>query len=150
MSFPELTLKYFLKVPFSTAKGKFMTMTVLFFISLHPTFPGVIKGVFVDVEEQRSNLCWTVFDKSNNFHPSSQLQIGELKMILHGTISKDDLQRNTALQCWNNVVTIRNNVATMLQRCVAIKIFVANCFVWHHLSTNEFFKRRTSTRNEAF
>ena len=59
-----------------------------------------------------------MFDKSNNFHPSSQLQIGELKMILHGTISKDDFQRKTALQCWNNVVTIRNNVATMLQRCV--------------------------------
>ena len=39
-------------------------------------------------------------------------------MILHGTISKDDFQRNTALQCWNNV---RNNVATMLQRCVALK-----------------------------
>ena len=31
---------------------------------------------------------------------------------------------NTALQCWNNVVTIRNNVATMLQRSVALEIVV--------------------------
>ena len=38
-------------------------------------------------------------------------------------------ENNTALQCWNNVVTIRNNVATMLQRCVALKIVVANRLV---------------------
>ena len=65
-------------------------MTVLFFISLYPNFLWVIKGVFVNVEEQRSNLCWTVFDKSNNFHPSSQLQIRDLKMILQGTIRNYD------------------------------------------------------------
>ena len=41
--------------------------------------------------------------------------------MLHKTISNDDFQRNTALQCWNNVATIRNNVATMLQCCVALK-----------------------------
>ena len=40
--------------------------------------------------------------------------------------SNDDFGRNTALQCWNNVVTIRNNIATTLQRCVALKIVVAN------------------------
>ena len=43
-------------------------------------------------------------------------------MILHGTIRNDDFWRNTTLQCWNNVETIRNNVAIMLQRCVALKI----------------------------
>ena len=46
--------------------------------------------------------------------------------MLHETIRNEDFWRNTALQCWNNVVTIRNNVATMLQRCVALKIVVAN------------------------
>ena len=45
---------------------------------------------------------------------------------LHGTIRNDYFHGNTALQCWNNVVTIRNNVATMLQRCVALKIVIAN------------------------
>ena len=50
----------------------------------------------------------------------------ELKMMLHGTIRNDDFERNISLQCWNDVVTIRNNVATMLQRCVALKIVVAN------------------------
>ena len=49
-----------------------------------------------------------------------------LKVMLHGSIRNDDFYRNTALQCWNNVVTIRNNVATMLQRCAALKIVVAN------------------------
>ena len=34
------------------------------------------------------------------------------ELMLHGTIGNDDFSRNTALQCWNNVVTIRNNVAT--------------------------------------
>ena len=52
-----------------------------------------------------------------------------IEMMLHGTIRNDDFQRNTALQCWNNVATIRNYVATMLERCVAsvaLKIVVAN------------------------
>ena len=53
--------------------------------------------------------------------------------MLRGTIRKDDFQRNTALQCWNNVATIRNNVATMLQRCVVLKIVVTNRLVQHHL-----------------
>ena len=52
-----------------------------------------------------------------------------LKVMLHGAISKDDFQRNTALQYWNNVATTRNNVATMMQCCVALKIVVANCLV---------------------
>ena len=46
--------------------------------------------------------------------------------MLHETICNDDFQRNTALQCWNYVATIRNNVAAMLQCCVALKIVVAN------------------------
>ena len=33
---------------------------------------------------------------------------------------------NTALQWWINVAAMRNNVATMLQRCIALKIVVAN------------------------
>ena len=36
---------------------------------------------------------------------------------------------NTALQCWNNAAAIRNNVVTMLQRGVALKIVVANRLV---------------------
>ena len=57
-----------------------------------------------------------------------------------GDVTRDDSQRrflaqHTALQCWNNVVTTRNNVATMLQRCVALKIVVANCLVQHYLKT---------------
>ena len=35
-----------------------------------------------------------------------------LKVMLRGTIRNDDFQRNPALQCWNNIVTIENNVAT--------------------------------------
>ena len=50
-------------------------------------------------------------------------------MMLHGTIRNDDFERNISLQCWNNVVTIRNNVAAMLQRCVGLKIVVANRLV---------------------
>ena len=37
--------------------------------------------------------------------------------MLHETIDNDDFERNTALKCWNNIVTIRNNVATMLLCC---------------------------------
>ena len=52
-----------------------------------------------------------------------------IKAILHETIRNDDFWRNTALQCWNSAETIRNNAATMLQRCVALKIAVANRLV---------------------
>ena len=52
-----------------------------------------------------------------------------LKVMLHETIRNDDFQRKIQLQCWNSVVTIRNNVATMLRRCVALKIVVANRLV---------------------
>ena len=35
-----------------------------------------------------------------------------IKVMLQGTIRNYDFQRNTTLQYWNNVTTIRNNVAT--------------------------------------
>ena len=59
----------------------------------------------------------------------SRVSLDDLKVMLHGTTKKDDFLRNTALQCWNNVGTIRNNVATMLQRCVALSIVVENRLV---------------------
>ena len=38
-------------------------------------------------------------------------------------ICNDDFYRNTELQCWNNVVTVRNNVATLWcaksRRCIS-------------------------------
>ena len=52
-----------------------------------------------------------------------------VKVMLHGGIRNVDFWRNTTLQNWNNVATIRNNVATMMQRCVVLKIVVASRFV---------------------
>ena len=49
-----------------------------------------------------------------------------VKGMLHDTIRNHDFKRKRALQCWNNVVTIPNNIVTMLQRCVALTIVVAN------------------------
>ena len=43
------------------------------------------------------------------------------KLMLQVTIRNDDFHGNTTLQCWNDVVTIRNNVATKLQRCKRAK-----------------------------
>ena len=56
-----------------------------------------------------------------------------IKVMLHGTIRNDDFLRNTALQCWNKVVTIRNNVATMLQRCVVLSQEHCRYSVWNSL-----------------
>ena len=53
-----------------------------------------------------------------------------LKVMLRGTIRNDDFYRNIASQYWiNNVTTARNNVATILQRFVALKIVVSNRLV---------------------
>ena len=48
------------------------------------------------------------------------------KGVLHEMICNNNFQRNTALQCWNNFATIQNNVAAMLECCIALKIVVAN------------------------
>ena len=41
-----------------------------------------------------------------------------------GDVTRDESQRrvleSTALGCWHNVVNVRNNVPTMLQRCVVV------------------------------
>ena len=58
-----------------------------------------------------------------------RVSVYRLKGDVTRTIRKDDFQRNTALQCWNNVASTQNNVATMLQRCVVLKIVVANSLV---------------------
>ena len=49
--------------------------------------------------------------------------------MLHWTIRTTIFSEALGLQCWNNVVTIGNNVATMLQRCVALEIAVVNRLV---------------------
>ena len=50
-----------------------------------------------------------------------------------GDVTLDDSQRRFLVQhsvvMLENVVNIRNDVATMLQRCVALKIVVANSLV---------------------
>ena len=69
--------------------------------------------------------------------------------MLHGTIRHDDFKRSKALQCWNNVVIIRNNVATILQRGAALKIVVANRLVQHlfsELTQQDDRKKRTAKR----
>ena len=48
------------------------------------------------------------------------------KVMLHWTIRNDYFKRNTALQCCNIIGSTGNNVATMLQSCVALKIVLAN------------------------
>ena len=45
------------------------------------------------------------------------------------TIRNNNFQRNTALKWWNTVVIIHNNVTTMLQHCVVLKIVIANHLV---------------------
>ena len=67
--------------------------------------------------------------------------------MLHGTIRKDDFWRNTTLQYWNNVATIRNNVATMMQRCFVLKIVVANRLVQHHQYQKGIWPHRFATVN---
>ena len=47
------------------------------------------------------------------------------KVMLHGTIFRTTERCNVGTY----IVTIRNNVATMLQRCVALKVVVANVLV---------------------
>ena len=63
------------------------------------------------------------FRKRNQFRRCLFTQ--SIKVMLREMIRNDDFCDNTTLQCWENVVGIRNNVATMLQCCVALRIVVA-------------------------
>ena len=63
------------------------------------------------------------FRKRNQFRRCLFTQ--SIKVMLRETIRNDDFCDNTTLQCWENVVGIRNNVATMLQCCVTLRIVVA-------------------------
>ena len=88
-----------------------------------------IRDFRVVVVQRRANLlfCQSGPVAFSPFLLPSLLSL--LKVMLHRTIGNDDFSCNTALQCWNNVGTIRNNVATMSQRWVALKIVVANRLV---------------------
>ena len=79
-----------------------------------------------------AGCVWTIGqtgEKISAFKTKTDTCGRDLKVMLHQTIRNDDFKRNTALQCWNDVGTIRNNVATMLQSFVALKIVVANRYV---------------------
>lgn len=78
-----------------------------------------------------------MFPRRNQF-PAPRLSF---KVMLHWTIRNDDFQLNTTLQCWNSVAAISNNVATMLQRCVALKIVVSNRPVQHYLYSASWYLR---------
>ena len=49
-----------------------------------------------------------------------------IKVVLQDTIRNDDFYRNTALQHWFDIVSNGYNIVPALQRCVALKIVVAN------------------------
>ena len=49
-----------------------------------------------------------------------------ITVMLHETIRNDDLERNTALQHCYDIVSNGSNIVPTLQRCVALKIVVAN------------------------
>ena len=62
--------------------------------------------------------------KYSDAHTLSELSSTDNLHLL--SAHKGDVTRHHSLQCWNNVVTIRNNVSTKLQRCVALKVAFAN------------------------
>ena len=64
-------------------------------------------------------------DYSNNNNNNTKKKVG-LKVMLHGTICNDDFQRKTALQHCCDIVSNGCNIVPTLQRCVALKIVVAN------------------------
>ena len=49
-----------------------------------------------------------------------------IKVVLQDMIRYDDFYRNTALQHWFDIVSNGYNIVPALQRCVALKIVVAN------------------------
>ena len=87
---------------------------------------------------QALHIWWVLRRFIYTFGLSSRTHSGWsrwLNVMLHGMIRNDDFKLNAALQCSNNVVATRNNATTMLQRCVALKIVVANRLMQHHLDT---------------
>ena len=68
----------------------------------------------IDHRVHAFHKMWNYFTVHMELWTAMRLHFRKVKVMLYETI-----RRNTALQCWNNVATIRNNIATMLQRRVA-------------------------------
>ena len=65
---------------------------------------------------------------------------------LHGKIRNDDFQRNTSLQhCWD-IVSNGLDIAPIFQRCVELKIVVANRLVSHDLNRLFYFQCSSYSR----
>ena len=79
---------------------------------------GKVISVFFRLYELQSTLC-----KEDILGPALSVCI---KMMLHETIRNDDLELNTALQHCCDIVSNGYNIVPTLQRCVALKIVVAN------------------------
>ena len=60
------------------------------------------------------------YKRENELPNDSKPRLGDLTQ---GKLQRELLRQ----QCWNNVVTLRNNVAAMLQRCAAMKIVGTIC-----------------------
>ena len=59
--------------------------------------------------------------------------------MLHETIRNDEFQHNAAWQHCCNIVLYGYNIVPTLQRCVALKIIIANRPVLHHLQLKNLF-----------
>ena len=99
--------------------------------------PTLTKRTFRRLDVQSSvwteQKYWTVPCEPSvrsNFLRRSKIRLvpwdRSLKVVLYGTIRKDDFLLNTVLQCWNNVGTVRNNVATLCcpknRRCESSRV----------------------------
>ena len=68
--------------------------------------------------------------------------------MLHGAIRKNDFQRNTALQYWNNVAAVRNNVSTMMQAVLRkSSLRIVSCVIT--LMKNDFLIKEINAKETA-
>ena len=66
--------------------------------------------------------------------------------------NRPNWSEKTCLDSYEKRFTVSNNIATMLQRCVVLKIVVANCLVQHHLKdhvTRDQIQRRFPAQNSV-
>ena len=103
----------------------------------HARLPLHIMGVTsADIEAKRiwimitnacamMNVVIIVYFYAMIYHGIRQRRTSD-KVMLHETIRNDDFLRNTALQHCCDIVSNGYSIVPTLQRCVAVKIVVAN------------------------
>ena len=100
------------------------TTDLMYLLNVLPTMLGVVASVVAVVCERMQQFL--TIRTRDNIQQGVCKRTQHVKVMLYETVRNDDCLRNTALQHCCGIVSNGYNIVPTLQRCVVLKIVVAN------------------------